>query len=81
MQIVVAGSDTTANTMAWLPYYFASDMPLQTQLRKDVQYLLKQHNNDVNAILEEPIVVAIAREVLRHRTSGRFLIGYCMFVT
>jgi cytochrome P450 len=73
--LLLAGEDTTANTLAWIVYFLARDPAVQTELRAEVDKVLgdKPVLPDHARIAEMPLLTAIVHESLRLKGPAPFI--------
>jgi cytochrome P450 len=73
--LLLAGEDTTANTLAWIVYYLARYPEIQSELRAEVDEVLGDSPTlpDHTRIADLPLLTAIVHETLRLKGPAPFV--------
>ncbi|KAF9473254.1 cytochrome P450 [Pholiota conissans] len=71
-QLMVAGEDTTANSLVWVLYTLARNKDWQDKLRKELETAYAEHGGSGIEYDRLPFLNAVIKEVLRFYTAGSF---------
>ncbi|MBB6461080.1 cytochrome P450 [Flammeovirga kamogawensis] len=65
--MLLAGEDTTANSLSWLTYFIASDSKLQSKVYQEIEHVLgnKEQITSFEEVGEFKFLSAVLKEVLR----------------